>query len=210
MKMNLEFDVHTFWHAGTGKGAGPDLDAQVFKTLEGLPCLPGRTIRGVIRDAMTVAEDAQALPAGTTLKLFGSPAEGERSDRTVAEEREACLEAARFATKAGVLRFETAEIGRGEDRERWRAWADGHAYERTLLLRRFASTRIDAMGMAADRSLRAVEVAVPMKLHASVEGPDDDTWVAAVKTALPFVEGIGSHRNRGFGRVTIELLAEGS
>lgn len=206
----LTLNIHTYWHAGTGRGAGPDLDAVVFLTPEGLPCLPGRTVKGLVRDGMARAEATGAIERGSCVRWLGSDpfvADQEVSDT---ERREAALEAARFLTTRGRLRFGTAELGRGDARDQWRAWALARPREAQELRRSFASTRIDERGIAQDKTLRAVEVAVPMTLHAPVSPftagePEDQGWQDAVKSALRFVDALGSHRNRGFGRVTATL-----
>lgn len=201
----LCFDILTYWHAGTGRGAGPDLDAVIFLTPEGLPCLPGRTVKGLVRDALEKAEQAQLLPQGTALRWLGSkPVERESQG----EEREALLEAARFHTTRGALRIGSAELGKGNLAKEWRAWAAASPMDREELRRPFASTRIDDNGVAQEKTLRAIEVAVPMTLYAPIGpfAPDcPPSWAKDVKQSLIFIDALGSHRNRGLGRVNVSL-----
>jgi hypothetical protein len=74
------------------------------------------------------------------------------------------------------------------------------------LFREFSSTRIDNEGLAQNRTLRTIEVVVPLTLHATVQGPEGD-WPDLLQAALPFVHGVGAHRTRGMGRVQVTLEA---
>jgi len=207
MRKTLKFEIQGFWHAGTGRGAGAELDAVVIRTAEGLPLLPGRTVKGLLRDAVDLAEQTTGVGAGTAVRLFGTDVERKGENKGKRGEREKALEEARFTTEAGQLAVGSAELGLGEAREQWRKWAaskeGGAAAER--LFRPFASTKIDDRGVAANKTLRAIELAVPMTLFAEVTGPDDAPWVEAVRTACAYIDALGSHRNRGLGRVVVTL-----
>lgn len=208
----LKFDIQSWWHAGTGRGAGPGADALVYRSAEGLPVLPGRTVKGLVRAAMEQAlrlgwldqykVDGAQLEhwLGTSLPSPGGGGSEQRVDR---------LEEVRFRTQAGVLRFDDAEIGKKEqDTRAWRAWAahPDNAEDRRHLFHSIASTRIDAHGRADDKTLRTVEVAVPMVLYAPIEGPSSKpSWTKALRRSLPLLRGLGSGRNRGLGRVEAKL-----
>jgi hypothetical protein len=57
-----------------------------------------------------------------------------------------------------------------------------------------------------DRSLRIIEVAVPVTLHATVHVMDDAPDAAALlRAGLGFLRGLGSHRRRGLGRARFAL-----
>ncbi len=74
------------------------------------------------------------------------------------------------------------------------------------------ATRIEhATGSAQDKSLRGMEVAIPLKLTATLSvspnSPlyeDNNWWVELVK-CLPLIRSIGTSRSRGLGRVMVEL-----
>jgi len=228
----LVLDLVSYWHAGTGRGDGPSVDAVVARTKEGLPYLPGRTVKGLVREAVRLAQRAGLLAEvarqlktaeeeqiADTLSDTDAPAAEDRrvaqwvtdwfgsdllrdagNNRERQDNRERQLEEARFQTKAGSLRFGSATLG-----DAWAAWAAAHPIERQALVRTFASTRIAADGTAADQTLRAIEISVPMTLRAAVDGLDVAS-AAAIGAAVPlFLRGVGSHRRRGLGRVAARL-----
>ena len=51
-KITLELDLSSYWHIGSGKGADAVADAVVLKDEAGLPVVPGRTLKGLLRDCM--------------------------------------------------------------------------------------------------------------------------------------------------------------
>lgn len=229
VERTLRFELHTFWHPGTGRGDGALADAAVHKTAEGLPFLPGRTVKGLLRDAAELAVAAGLLAAPDVLALFGSPL----PDGIDADNRVGALEEARYASVPGTLWFSSACLGRTRDEQiAWRAWArhreqapDQHAQQQPgvdrtaragapdrkepsdLLFQRFASTRIDASGIARDHTLRTIEIVVPVDLHAFVRGRPDTPWDALDQAARLFIRGVGSHRHRGLGRVSASVGA---
>lgn len=200
----LKVEIHTFWHAGTGRGDGPAADAVVLRSAEGLPVLPGRTLKGLLRDAAELLEGAggdgkAGAPApGRAAQLFGSSSQGE-----------AAHGAARFATEPGLLRFGSAELGRGfEEQAAWRSWAAGEEGRAGLphLFQTVSSTAIGEGGVIQGGSLRTFEVVVPMTLHAPLEAvADDSAWEADLEAILPLVREVGSKKSRGFGRCTVSM-----
>jgi len=209
MNVSVRFDLLSFWHAGTGRGGGADVDAVVARTPGGLPFLPGRTVKGLLRQATELGEACGALAAGTAETWFGTAVEAAApstgsGDRGTRVER---LEEARYRTRPGMLRVGSALLGRSPDeRARWEAWAAAHPNERELLLDRFASTQIGDTGVAEPGTLRAIEVAVPVPLHADVDFPDaPQGWQEQLASVLPLLRGVGSDRHRGLGRVQVSL-----
>ena len=52
MDLHYQIQFHTDWHCGSGLAAGADLDALVVKDKEDLPFIPGKTIKGLVREAV--------------------------------------------------------------------------------------------------------------------------------------------------------------
>ena len=52
--MDIEYKVEFFtdWHCGSGLAAGADADALVIKDSDRLPFLPGKTVKGLLREGM--------------------------------------------------------------------------------------------------------------------------------------------------------------
>ncbi|NOZ85852.1 MAG: hypothetical protein GXP49_06250 [Deltaproteobacteria bacterium] len=204
----LKIDIHSYWHAGSGRGRGAEADAVVMKTRSGLPYLPGRTIKGLVRESMRLAESSGVYPGlkGRTDELFG------QRDSVVDSEHD--KGAGRFNVRSGALRFSDARLGRTqEEHEKWESFAStnkGKELEANLFSI-LSSTAMDEKGLAKNKTLRSVEVAVPLTLYAFVEpvdGTDPAEWLNDLEKALPLLRALGSKRTRGFGRCTVTLLRE--
>lgn len=225
VRRDLEIQIHSFWHAGTGRGEGTAMNAVVARTAQGLPTLPGRTIKGLCRAA---TEQALALnwyaKAGKgavahrdLIAWFGKPLpratqrdEGEQV--AMLERPEARHRAPNATEEAGALRFYSARLGATDaEADQWVDWADrgDKASDKDRLFVSFASVRIAADGLSQHQALRAIELAVPLTLVAPVYGPPDQRWADALSRALPLVRAVGSGRNRGLGRATLRLLPAG-
>ncbi|MDE6805090.1 MAG: hypothetical protein K2J29_10705, partial [Muribaculaceae bacterium] len=52
--MDIRYRIEFFsdWHCGSGLSAGADVDALVIKDDCGLPFVPGKTVKGLVREAM--------------------------------------------------------------------------------------------------------------------------------------------------------------
>ena len=53
MKITDKIEFHTDWHCGSGLAAGADVDALVVKDENGMPFVPGKTIKGLVREAVS-------------------------------------------------------------------------------------------------------------------------------------------------------------
>ena len=52
--IKYEIEFFSNWHCGSGLAAGADVDALVIKDNNGLPYVPGRTLKGLLREAATI------------------------------------------------------------------------------------------------------------------------------------------------------------
>lgn len=205
----LKIEIHEPWHVGTGTGAGIGADALTVKDASRLPVLPGRQIKGLLRDAMRRAEAAGAVAKGRTEALFGTPPapriDGEGSLAS-------WQETGRYQTSPGLLRIGSGCLGESEDEQLgWRQWSAGGGDEAAELVGemydRITSTALEE-GTVKDGTLRTVEVAMPVTLHAPIESAGDASWKVDVDASLGLLRAIGKTRNRGFGRCTVTLLEE--
>lgn len=74
--LTIKIEFFSPWHCGSGLSAGADVDSLVIKDINGLPFIPGKTIKGLIREAV---EDYAAL-RGLDMdleKAFGKAATAE-------------------------------------------------------------------------------------------------------------------------------------
>ena len=87
MKYKIEF--YDYWHMGSGVSAGAALDAVVIKDVDGLPYVPGKTVKGLLREMVEI------LDAQKAKKIFGdegaSAAESYFSNATLQEGTRAYL-----------------------------------------------------------------------------------------------------------------------
>jgi hypothetical protein len=210
-RARLVFQLHGWWRAGTSRGVASTLDALIARDADDLPYLPGRSIKGVLRDSLaqweywqTVRIDSEGERSGAadeiTTALFGSRWDG-------------APEQTRYNTRPGALTVSSARMA-PELRAALRQRKDRDRLM-TGLSSALRSTAVDhSRGAALQHSLRAVEVAVPLDLYCEVEGPDqmqcaghpqDLDWRAPLKESLGFLRAVGSGRHRGLGRVEVTL-----
>lgn len=177
----LNICILSFWHAGSGMGRGADSDALVLKNDQGLPYLPGRTVKGLLREGVQTGEEVGQIKPGRTFSLFGRPSKpGDPS-----------------GSSPGCLRFESAQL---PDEERlWLSSSEGMDFKDALFIP-FSSTSLSEKGLALDQTLRTIELTIPLTLQALVKGPDETDWIQDLSIGCAFVRSLGSHRNRGLGR----------
>jgi len=193
----LHIRLQSYWHAGTGRGLGAAVDAAAYRDGDDLPALPGRHIKGLLRDALEQAQawGWQGHADGVLLhSLFGQRTESLNAGQIPA---------------SGLLRVSDARlpgvlcVWLGHDDRR---------SQRTALFRVVQSTAVDdSTGSAKDGSLRGIEVVVPLDLQARIEPlpgavPPAD-WAERLREVLPLIPAVGGHRTRGLGRALLSLEA---
>lgn len=182
--MDYKIEFFSNWHCGSGLAAGADVDALVVKDKDGLPFVPGRTIKGLFRDAVTelgYAEDC-------IIKVFGKEAKQNAKDGEQYSQA-GCA----FFSNAELSKYEAAKIIKGQ--------------LTPYLFQTFASTAIDDNGIAKDGSLRRIETVVPCTLYASISGIDV-TDEKMLMEAMMYIKRMGTGRNRGYGRCKISIGKE--
>lgn len=203
----VKFNIHSFWRAGTGHGGGALLDELVYKEMYGLPCLPGRTVKGLLRDAAFRAEQWGHIPEGSTVCWFGSNAlePGETEIR--------------FKTEPGALGVSSAILDQ-ELRDYFISLLkDKHrkSIGKDLCQGFFHQIHATAIehntGSAKYQSLRGMEVTIPLELTAKLHIVSSEKlttdWDKELAKCLPLIRAIGTSRSRGLGRVTVELEKNG-
>lgn len=208
----LVIDFRSEWHAGSGEGSGYHLDALCRRDQGGLPVLPGRQLRGVMRHAVYRAEQW-----GWLLEL--ELPEGPASDHESLLFGTRSGEEGRSATQPGMLVIGNASLPWPE--REWLAAPDRGALREALFEERFA-TAIEAEGSAAHQSLRGMEVCIPVTLHAAlaleqtaldpelraqqVEALAGGSAWSVIERVLPLLDAFGAHRNRGLGEAEVALI----
>lgn len=188
--IQLTITISSYWHAGSGMGRGADADALVLKDRNGLPYLPGRTVKGLLREGMQSCEDAGLLAPGRTREFFGTATE----------------EGSPTPSRPAILFVQDAHMQEAE--RKWLSSPQGAPF-RNALYDTIASTSLDPQGMAKDQTLRTIELCVPLELTAQISGPSGD-WDQDLEKACALVRCLGSHRNRGLGRCRMTLSNRGA
>lgn len=189
---HIQIDLCGYWHPGGGRGQGMVLDAVCHRDGHGLPVLPGRHLKGLLRDALERSGEWGWLGfPGLAATLFGERTEDARGR----------------VPQPGCLRV--GDAGLPEATARHLASAGGQALVSGLYRSLYATAVDHASGTADDQALRGIEVVVPLCIRAPIgpipgrEPPPD--WVQRLKDVLPLIDAVGAHRSRGLGRAVLTL-----
>jgi CRISPR/Cas system CSM-associated protein Csm3 (group 7 of RAMP superfamily) len=196
MNFSLHFDIQSFWHIGSGLDGGAYADALALKDVSGLPFIPGKSIKGLLKEAFVQANENQWFPAkeGRELiaLLFGNEGTSGNDEQ-------------------GIIQLTNASLHSNE-----MTYFTETPHAKISLYDVIYSTAIDdKSGVAKETSLRSLEVVVPMQLIATVSlnthhplyalpeneiGEQFSKWLAL---ALPLISKLGAKRHRGLGQVIV-------
>lgn len=184
MDIKYKIKFHTYWHCGSGLAAGADADLLVIKDKDGLPYVPGKTIKGLIREAVDILysekkenDDYKAVFDNYTT-VFGISGDEENSSRSESFFKDAIL------SEAERKHIVFNELSR-------------HLYHT------ISGTAIEDDGTAKDNSLRKIQVCVPCELEGEILNVPNQQMAEAIINGLRYIKRLGAWRNRGLGRCTI-------
>lgn len=196
----LRFDIRSYWLSGTGRSDGFLHDLEPLTDRDGLPYLPGRQVRGLLRAGVRcLAAWGHVAPEAEEV-LFGR--EGRFTSGPQAAQ--------------GLLDVRSARVPQALGR----ALASDPGLVNGLYRTLYSTAMQD--GLARDKSLRSARVAVPMVLEASIGlGPSVSvdalpepqrslagSWQDIVAQAASLLRGVGGGRQHGLGRVQVELVEQ--
>lgn len=188
-EITITYRFLSYWHISAGVGRGPDADLTVVKDAAGLPIIPGRTAKGLWRDACRelLRRDGQSTES---LKNVFTSAFGPEFATTADEN-------SRYQGDRGSWHFPTAELPDEVRR---------HLDPKYIpsLYRTIASTALDETGLAKAHTLRTIEVVIPLELTSKMRCPDENSK-ALLSRATVFFRSLGLKRRRGFGRVEVSV-----
>ncbi len=194
MKAKLTIHFDSLWHAGSGQAAGRDVDALFERDTDGLPCLGGRRLRGLIKHAARLHGSHGLV---TPQEAFGEDEGDGRSKSTTG------LDVSVEASSSGIIRVGSAVIPSATRLELL-----NRRFELGGLAKDIASTAMEN-GRAKEHSLRRIEFAIPMDLEAELSwnAPEDKEQQVFVwlKSVLRLVRRAGLGRHDGFGRCRVEI-----
>lgn len=195
-KLIYSIDFTSYWHTGSGLSSGVGAKALVIKDDHDLPFIPGRTLKGMIRDAAENLHelDPTRIPASFIATVFGR-SDDDRGNgpgkSAAAYQDNGC-----FFGNASLSQFLHQNIA---------------SREKAFLYANIASTAIDDEGQALDHTLRQMEVTIPLTLYAYIDHfPDDKLALERLESCLKWIKRIGYNRNRGLGRCQFSLINQGS
>ena len=181
MDIRYKVEFHTDWHCGSGLAAGADVDALVVKDKDGLPFIPGKTIKGLVREAI---EEIRGFQAKERDELFDDTL------GSFVEDKE--------DMKRGCAFFSNAELAEEE-----RKAIVGNKVAR-FMYRSIANTAIGKDGIAKEHSLRKMEITVPCTLYGEILNVPE-AFAVEIISALKYIKRLGQNRNRGLGRCTFTI-----
>lgn len=173
------------WHTGSGLTSGADADAVVIKDDKNLPYIPGKTLKGLFSEAFE-----------EMLRFHASKIDKRRINALLGYEIKDNKERV-LNTVEGLCFVRNAELPQ-EDK-------NSITEETTpFLYRRIASTQIEANGVAKGKSLRNIEVCIPLILEGEIHRVDEADR-ELFELAFQWIRYLGLNRNRGLGRCKFEL-----
>jgi len=191
---NIEF--LEFWHAGSGEAGVGDIDDTPIRDKDGLPYLPGKSLKGLFHEAMCELAAWSACPSSLSPSpqdldlIFGS-------------------ESNQGNLHSGILRFESASLPK-ETAQYIHTYSMQDGLFDTL-----SATAIEESGIAKAHSLRCFEVAAPVNLSFSIllslpetsetATPSESAITAWLSAASGLIHKAGKFRNNGLGRCVISL-----
>ena len=186
MTVNYTIEFFSYWHVGSGLSSGTYADSVVKKTADGFPYIPGKTLKGLLREAAEHihAFDENLVTAEFIADVFGMEP---TSKDTITDN-----------LKVSSCFFSNAFLS---DYIRDNTEAKHRQYFFDII----ASTRINERGTAETGTLRQIEVTVPLILHAVIENfPDSPSgYKKQIEYCFKWVKRLGLGRNRGLGRCKI-------
>ena len=196
--MNIKYKIKFYsdWHCGSGLSSGTDLDLLIIKDKADLPFVPGKTIKGLLLEAVEEINEFSGRKFDTDVQeVFG-----------VFDSKEKAKQGCCFFTNATIEKELGEAITKGKLQE--------HLY------RTIASTAIGENGVAEEHSLRKMEVTIPCELTGEIMYVPDSYFEKNEETGkitgvgfgkiledgLKFIKRLGQNRNRGLGRCSFEII----
>ena len=172
--INYTIKFHSPWHCGSGLAAGADVDLLVVKDAKGMPFVPGKTMKGLVREwAETINALHGYVKPSEIIESFGE-----------------------IGSAMGCMFFENAVIPSNVANEIAHGKLEEYMYES------ISSTAIGADGIAMDHSLRKTEAVVPCDVEGRIMNVPE-CIVPLIEMSLKSIKHIGVNRNRGLGRCDV-------
>jgi len=183
MTLKYELKFYDYWHISSGLSAGARLDSTVIKDSDGLPYVAGKIIKGLSREMAELSGDCTFLNS-----CFGGSTNDGKNDK----EKDICYDE-KAKNIQGVCYFSNATLEKTVAEQITTNYLQDNLYDI------IASTRIGENGVAETKSLREIEVVVPLTLHGEIRDIPD-AYKEKMTRALKMIKRMGLNRNHGLGR----------
>ena len=182
MTIKYKIELLSDWHVGSGLDSGADADTVVLKDDKNLPYIPGKTIKGLLKDSFyDICDVSDNVKLEAVNTIFGYSVENDKSYE-------------------GSIYFSNAELKADEQTEITTNNLSSQLYKN------IASTKIKKNGVAKKNSLRTMEVCIPLTLIGNIE-TEIENAEEIINYAFKWTRSLGVNRNRGLGRCKF-LLTE--
>lgn len=180
---DFHYKIHFYsdWHCGSGLAAGADVDALVIKDKLGMPFIPGKTIKGLVREAL---EDIMHFKNQKYEDLLNQALGYFDRKETVVKGKCFFSDAVLDTNLYNLIHSQNLQNG---------------------FYRSISSTSIKENGVARPNSLRRIQVTIPCELYGEVLNVPEE-FVLHLTKAFGYIKRIGLNRNRGLGRCYISLV----
>ncbi|MEA3452075.1 MAG: RAMP superfamily CRISPR-associated protein [Bacteroidota bacterium] len=179
MTIKYKIELLSDWHVGSGLDSGADADAVVLKDDKNLPYIPGKTIKGLLKDSLFEICDVNQIEQKLVNELLGYEIKDDNKKI--------------IKTVSGNSFFSNAELKADEQEEISTNKLSSQLYKN------IASTKIKKNGVAEKNSLRTMEVCIPLTLTGNIE-TEIENAEEILNYAFKWTRNLGVNRNRGLGR----------
>ena len=226
----LTIDFHHFRSAGSGNAVTQAVSSHQASAIEtdafNLPTLPGRAVKGLLRDAVRTADELgwyQQPDFAAVAAIMNSIPDHDITLTELLFGAETVIDQTpREYVFGGLVHVSSGLLP--EPLRKALKYSNNTPYA-AMLHQEIQSTRIDEQtGAAKLGSLRSKVVTIPLTLYAelnlimpqhgfrNIQEVQDQLLPHAamiIAHALPLIEQAGADKNRGFGQVTFQLTSQG-
>ena len=192
--ITYKIEFFTNWHCGSGLTSGSDVDMLVIKDKNGFPFIPGKTLKGLLRDAATQL----SLLRGESLidNVFINTIFGYKNEKDVKDE------------SPGFLK---CHFTNGEILKHVKEGAKGYTQ---YFYQDVSSTAINENGIAKEHSLRRMESTIPIELFAQIhdfpmDHDQQKVFETKINECFQWIKRMGQNRHRGLGRCNFKIVEIG-
>lgn len=195
--INYTITFLEYWQVSSGLGIGSAADSECLKDRYGLPYIPGKTLKGLWRDAFLFSGQEKNIA-----QYFGKDAEEiVKNDKKSENQKDPIIALQNKNSEPGRARWSNATLSSALIHE---------LKDKNELKAQFytsvTSTAINENGIAKAKSLRTAQVCLPITLLGEIVLPDgEDNAADLFIKAAPWLRRMGMGRNRGFGRCIVKI-----